>query len=323
MNKLIIRVVVFITLIILCLGLGVVWWFDATSAVNTADTSSKIFVVGEGESVRTIATRLKNAGIIKDQIGFFLLVKLMRLENILQAGDFRLSPAMSAREVASELTHGTLDVWVTTLEGWRVEEMALKLAQELAIPESEFLKVAREGYMFPDTYLVPKDASAASISALFAENFEDKVTPEIRAGIENQNLTLEEGVVLASIVEREGRTDTDRPVIAGILLNRLRDGHPLQADATLQYVLGYQNTDKTWWKKSLYDEDKKIRSPYNTYLNNGLPPAPISNPGLAAIRAVAFPEDTDYYYYIHDPEGAVHFAETLAEHNANVSKYLR
>lgn len=323
MNKLIIRVVVFITLLLLCLGIGIFWWFDATSPVNQAETASKIFVVREGESVRTIATRLKNAGIIKDQIGFFLLVKLMRLENILQAGDFRLSPAMSAREVASELTHGTLDVWVTTLEGWRVEEIALKLAQELAIPESEFLKVAREGYMFPDTYLVPRDASAASISAVFAENFENKVTPEIRAGIENQNLTLEEGVVLASIVEREGRTDTDRPVIAGVLLNRLRDGHPLQTDATLQYVLGYQNSDKTWWKKTLFDEDKKVDSPYNTYRNPGLPPLPIANPGLAAIRAVAFPAETDYFYYIHDTEGQVHFAKNLAEHNANIAKYLR
>jgi UPF0755 protein len=112
-------------------------------------------------------------------------------------------------------------------------------------------------------------------------------------------------------------------VIAGILLNRLRDDHPLQADATLQYILGYQTSEKTWWKKALYDEDKKLKSPFNTYTNLGLPPKPIANPGLAAIGAIAAPAQTDFYYYIHDKEGGVHYATTLVEHNANIRAYLQ
>jgi UPF0755 protein len=130
-------------------------------------------------------------------------------------------------------------------------------------------------------------------------------------------------ITLASIIEREGQTNEDRPVIAGILMNRLEAGWPLQADATLQYALGYQSKDKTWWKKTLYDEDKKINSPYNTYANPGLPPGPISNPGLASIQAAIYPKKTDYWYYLHDPAGGVHYAITLEEHNANIAKFLR
>jgi UPF0755 protein len=129
-------------------------------------------------------------------------------------------------------------------------------------------------------------------------------------------------MVLASIVEREGRTDEDRPVIAGILLKRLNSDWPLQADATLQYALGYQAFEKSWWKKALTVEDKKIRSPYNTYLNAGLPPAPISNPGLSSIRAVVYPTVSPYWYYLHDPQGRVHYATTLEEHEQNIASYL-
>ncbi len=322
MHKLGIRALILGIFVLLALGLGWVWWNDANSPFDLKNHTTKIFVVSPGESVRTIATRLKNEKLIKDQIGFFLQVKFRGMGENLQAGDFRLSPSMSVSEIINELTHGTLDAWVTTLEGWRVEEIALKLAQDLAIPEQEFLKHAREGYMFPDTYLIPKDASASAVVQMFLDNFEKKVNKQVKAGIENQGLTLEEGIVLASIVEREGRTATDRPVIAGILLKRLQHDWPLQADATLQYMLGYQPQEKTWWKKVLTDADKKNNSPYNTYRNVGLPPKPISNPGLAAINAAAKPQTTNYWYYLHDDRGEVHYAETLAEHEANIRTYL-
>lgn len=323
MNKIFIRLAVLLILLFVFAGIALLWWRDATSPAQPQTPESKIFIVQTGESVRSIATRLKNEGLIKDQVGFFLLVKLLQYDSKLQAGDFRLNPSMDTRTIIDELTHGTLDVWVTTLEGWRVEEIALKLAQDLEIPESEFLKVAREGYMFPDTYLLPKDASAAAVAKILFENFDKKVTPQMRTGFATQNLILDEAVVLASIVEREGVSDGDRPMIAGILLNRLHAGHPLQADATLQYALGYQSGEKSWWKKSLLDEDKKINSPYNTYKNAGLPPNPICNPGLGSLLAVANPAVTDYWYYLHDPQGGIHYATTLEEHNANIEKYLK
>ena len=323
MNKVFVRLAVFALLVSLFLGGIWVWWKDATGSTSPTDNTTKIFVVKSGESVRTIATRLKNENLIRDQIGFFLLVKLLKLDDRLQAGDFRLSPSMDAKTIIDELTHGTLDVWVTTLEGWRVEEIALKLTQELSIPESEFLKYAREGYMFPDTYLLPKDASAAGVTRIFEDNFNQKMTADLKNGIKDQGLTFDEGVTLASIVEREGKSSQDRPVIAGILLNRLRDDHPLQVDATLQYVFGYQPEVKTWWKKDLSDQDKTVKSPYNTYANIGLPPNPIANPGLAALSAVAHPTKTLYWYYLHDKEGKAHYAETFEQHNANIEAYLR
>ncbi len=323
LKKYSLRLGVILLLFLLFGSLLGLWWWEATAAVNPEDNQPKIFVISPGESIRSIANRLDHEKLIKDQVAFFVLVKLSKMENKIQAGDFRLRPNMSAREIMEELTHGTLDVWVTLLEGWRIEEIALKLAQELSIPEQEFLKYAKEGYMFPDTYLIPKDASASAVAQILENTFNEKVDAEIRAGIVNQGLTFEEGIILASIVEREGRTDTDRPMIAGILINRLKDGWPLQADATLQYALGYQADEKTWWKKKLSDEDKKIKSPYNTYLNPGLPPTPISNPGLSAIQAVANPILTDYRYYLHDPSGQVHYAVSLKEHQQNIDQFLQ
>jgi UPF0755 protein len=199
----------------------------------------------------------------------------------------------------------------------------MKIAKDLDIPEGEFLKHAEEGYMFPDTYLIPKDASPAAVAEIMRDNFESKVGEELLEAAGATGLTSNEVITLASIVEREGRTDEDRPVIAGILLKRIRAGWPLQADATLQYVLGYQPDGKTWWKTFLTENDKNVASPYNTYRYTGLPPFPIANPGLASIRSVINPVESEYWFYLHDPLGAVHYAETIEGHNANITSYLR
>ncbi|MBI5019317.1 endolytic transglycosylase MltG [Candidatus Gottesmanbacteria bacterium] len=317
------RVVVFLLVLIVSMGSVFAWWFDSTRAADDADTTPVSFRVNAGDGVRTIAANLAEENLIRSPTAFFVLIKLMGIERSLQAGEFRLNRAMDSRVVARELTHGSEDTWVTTLEGWRNEEIAAALSKNLDIPESEFLKVAKIGYMFPDTYLVPQDATAGAIIAIFTAAFDKKVTPEMRADIRASGMTLDEVLTLASIVEREGHTDEDRPVIAGVLLNRLKAGWPLQADATLQFALGYQSQEKTWWKKTLYDEDKKVNSPYNTYANPGLPPGPISNPGIASIRAAVYPKKTPYWYYLHDSAGGVHYAVTLEEHNANIEKYLR
>jgi UPF0755 protein len=299
------------------------WWKDSVAAVDPTDTIPITFTVSSGDGAKTIAANLHEENIIRSSTGFYVLVKILGIERNLQAGEFRLTKAMDAREIALELTHGISDQWVTTLEGWRSEEIAAQVARDLDIPEQEFLKYAKEGYMFPDTYLVPQDATAAGIVQMFTENFDKKITAQMREDAKKTGLTLAQVVTLASIVEREGHTAEDRPVIAGILLNRIKINMPLQTDATLQYALGYQAREKTWWKKVLYEEDKKVRSLYNTYEHVGLPPAPISNPGLDAIMAVIYPKDSEYLYYLHDPQGGVHYATTLDEHNANVQTYLR
>lgn len=317
------RLVILAVVIVLFLGGGLIWWNLNLTPADPDNKTPTIFVVEKGQGVRGMAARLKKEGLIKNQIAFFLLVKRLGIDQNLQAGDFRLSPSMTALTIARLLTKGTIDVWVTIPEGWRDEEIALKLAQELSLPEGEFLKSAQEGFMFPDTYLIPKDASGAAIAKLFKNNFVKKFTQDLQNEIQKQGLTPEKVITLASIVEKEASGSEDRNMIAGILLKRLKNDWPLQVDATLQYALGYQSDQHSWWKKSLTEEDKKFKSAYNTYLNAGLPPAPICNPGLASIQAVIYPQASDYWYYLHDTKGIAHFAKTIEEHEANIAKYLQ
>ncbi len=312
----------FLVVVIVLIGSGM-WWKDATGAIDTQDTTPVKFTISKGDGARAIAANLATDRLIRSPTAFFLLIKYLGIERNLQAGDFRINRSMDTTTIARALTHGISDVWVTMVEGWRKEEVANRLAKDTDLPEAEFLKVAREGYMFPDTYLIPPDATAGAIAKIFSDNFEAKVTSKMREDVKKQKLTLPEVVTLASIVEREGVSAEDRPIIAGILLRRLEADWPLQVDATLQYSLGYQANEKSWWKKYLSDEDRSVKSPYNTYLNTGLPPGPICNPGLAAITAVIYPKSSDYWYYIHDPKGVAHYAKTIEEHNANVARYLQ
>ncbi len=312
----------FLVVVFVLIGCGM-WWTDATGAIDPSDTTPIKFTISKGDGARAIATNLATERLIRSPTAFFLLIKYLGIERNLQAGDFRINRSMDTTTIAQALTHGISDVWTTMVEGWRVEEVANRLAKDTDLPEAEFLKVAREGYMFPDTYLLPPDATAGAIAKIFSDTFESKVTTKMREDIKKQKLTLTQVVTMASIVEREGVNAEDRPIIAGILLKRLDADWPLQVDATLQYSLGYQSSEKSWWKKYLTDADRSVKSPYNTYLNTGLPPGPICNPGLAAITAVIYPKESDYWYYIHDPKGVAHYAKTLDEHNANIAKYLQ
>lgn len=322
-HSLLTRFVVLFSLLVVTAWGGWFWWQYSIAPVDPQDTKPIILTVASGEGAKAIAADLEAKNLIHSKTGFYLLVKLLAIEKDLQAGDFRLNKSMDARTIALTMTHGILDVWVTTLEGWRDEEIGAQLSKDLDIPETQFLTYAQEGYMFPDTYLIPRDATASAVAQIFLANFNKKVTPAMRQDAKKTGLTFDQTITLASLVEREGKTDADRAMIAGILLNRIKLNMALQVDATLQYALGYQPFEKSWWKKELSDDDKKIGSPYNTYANPGLPPGPIANAGLASIKAAIYPATTDYLYYIHDKTGAVHYAKTIEEHNANIQKYLQ
>lgn len=322
-NTINVRLISLFAVILFLVGGALVWWKNAMSPVDETDQTPVTFVVPSGQGSKEIARRLASEGLIRSQIGFYLLVRFFNTDKQIQAGEFRLQKSMDTRTIASELTLGTMDVWVTIPEGWRTEEIATNIAKELNIPEKEFLAVAEEGYMFPDTYSIPQAATAGAIATILKDTFLEKVTPQMIADAKKEGLSLSSVVILASLVEREGKTNQDRPVIAGILLNRLNQNWPLQVDATLQYILGYQSQDKTWWKKELTDADKKIDSPYNTYLNPGLPPTPIANPGIDALKAVIYPMKTDYMFYLHDTSGVAHYARTIEEHEKNIADYLR
>ena len=301
--------------------IATLWWKNGTLPVNSKDSSQKIFVVRKGQGVREISYNLKQQGLIKDPIVFFIVTKKMGYDKKIEAGDFRLSPSMSTWDIANNLTHGTLDIWVTIPEGKRAEEVTEILKENVPTFQDSWTQdlATDEGYLFPDTYLIPKDATINLISTMMKDNFQQKF--DSVKNTRTTNLTDQETIILASLVEREAKADTDRPMVASVIYNRIGIGMKLDIDATLQYALGYQADEKRWWKKELTAQDKTINSPYNTYTNPGLPPGPISNPGLASIKAALNPAKTDYLFYISDANGVNHYAKTMAEHNANIKKY--
>ena len=298
------------------------WWSQAIKPPVPDDETSVLFSIESGENIRSIADKLQKENLIRSPVAFFLLARFGSVADKIQAGEFRLSRSADMYKIADSLTHGTVDVQITIPEGYRNEEIALKLTQSLSIPENEFLKAAEEGFMFPDTYLIPKEASASQVSKIFLDNFNKKVTEKEISLIKQKNLTLDEVINIASIVEREAKLDEDRPLVASVILNRLNIGMKLDIDATIQYALGYIPAEKSWWKKEITLEDLEIDSPYNTYKNPGLPPTPIANPGLKAILAVLEAPKTDYLYYIADKIGKSHFAVSFEEHARNIAKYL-
>jgi UPF0755 protein len=316
------KLFIFCFLITLALGGIFLWWNQAIKPMSDSAIGTVKFTVAQGETGRDIAERLNKEGLIRSPLAFFLLARFGGKADNLQAGDFHLSPAMDLPAIFSNLSHGTSDVRVTIPEGWRNEEIAVKLTQEFGIPEAEFLKYAKEGYMFPDTYQLPKDASSEAVAAIMLKNFNEKVSSQDRQKAQSRGLTIDQLVTIASLVEREAKFDLDRPLVASVILNRMKQNMPLDLDATVQYAVGYQQKTKTWWKKELTIDDLHIVSPYNTYAHPGLPPAPIANPGLAAIHAVIEAPHTEYIFYISEPSGKTHFAKTLEEHNSNISKYL-
>ena len=308
----------FVLIIILVLFL---WWKNGLLAVNPSGTTQKIFIIQKGQGIREIANKLKSEGFIKDSIVFFLLVKKMGIEGKIQAGDFRLSPSMTPEKIAETFTHGTLDVWITIPEGKRATEIDEILKEN--IPSYKFSwkqdLVKNEGYLFPDTYLIPKDAEINLIVSIMKTNFEKKFN-SLNIDPKN-NLSKNEIVIIASLIEREAKFLNDRPLISSIIRNRLDIDMALQIDATIQYALGFEEDKKTWWRKELTIADLKIDSPFNTYKNVGLPPSPISNPGILSLEAAANPARTDYLFYMSDKNGITHYAKTLEEHNLNIKKY--
>lgn len=312
------KITVLISILLVALITGAVWWANGNAPVDSKSEISTIFVVSKGDGIREIANHLKEKGLIKSRIVFFLIIKQLSLDKEIQAGDFRLSPKMNAQEIALSLTHGTLDIWITIPEGKRGEEVAGILKKEFAAydPSWQSILMSNEGYLFPDTYLIPKDADINIIISIMKNNFNAKIKS---INLSQSDTRLREIIIIASLIEREALIDNEKSIIASVIANRLKAGISLDIDATLQYIKGKDVTGK-WWSIPTI-EDKKINSPYNTYKNTGLPPFPISNPGLAAIKAALNPQDSDYYYYIHDSKGNVHFAKTLEEHNSNIKKY--
>lgn len=315
--------------LVLVMGLaaGLIWLYINVQAPS-GNHEFKEFIIAKGTSAGTIGTNLQKAGLIKSAVAFKIYTQFTGIAGSMVPGDFRLSPNLNLFQTVDLLTKGPTQLWITIPEGLRREEIAFRFAKGLNRGGSfitDFLNASKdsEGMLFPDTYLFPKDASASSIVNKMTKTFSAKTNS---LGVTN-GLTYEERIILASILERETKTDAERPVVAGILINRLNLGMALQVDATVQYAAATarcknQSADCDWWVP-LTKEDLAINSPYNTYKFPGLPPGPISNPGLSSLTAAFNPVKTDYLYYIHGADGQIHYGKNLNEQNANIQKYLR
>ena len=333
MKKILIPGILLLALFISLMG-GVFWWKWNSRPISDDKTPIRI-VIPRGRSASQVAQELYKKGLIRSPFVFKFYVQLTGKTKNIQAGEFQLSPNLSIPEILEVFSKGPLQLWVTVPEGLRREEIAGRFIEGLEMQGAqaetfgqEFLESSegKEGFLFPDTYLFPRNATASAIVKVMNQTFEKKIDDELRGVIAKSDFTLEETITLASIIERETKTSEERPIVAGIFMNRIDIGMGLQADATVQYAVASERCTVdsgqcNWWP-ILTKEDLAIDSPYNTYKFKGLPPAPIANPGLSSIKAAIYPEDSDYFYYLHDPGGKIHYAKTLSEHNENVRKYL-
>jgi len=304
---------------------------------HQGQVEKKIFEITKGDGNVEVATKLKEADLITGKIYFYYYLKTHNLANKILPGKYELNGGMTIPDIVITITNkknilpGYAEI--TFPEGLTIKQMAdritangldgqgfLNLAQN---PSQEikdkfdFLKETKnlEGYLFPDTYFFSKEIDASGIVIKILNNFDSKVDSELRQEIKNQKKTLLTVMTMASIVEKEVSVDSDRAIVAGLFWNRLAVDQLLQSDATLSYVLNDTVSQHTL-------AETKIDSPYNTYLKKGLPPGPICNPGLAAIKATIYPEKTDYYYFLSDPKtGKTIFSKVFEEHVENRKKY--
>lgn len=318
----------FIALILLAIAFFG-WFYIATRPVTFKQSSAVEFEIQSGWGIDRIGQELSNSKLIRSRTAFKISVITFGISNRIQAGFFRISPAMSVTEIAKSLTHAsTKSIRVTIPEGLRRQEIALIFEKAFSNIEAktfsstEFISQTenKEGRLFPDTYDFDPKASTSAVIARLEKRYQDILT-ELKISDQDQNRVT----VIASLLEREAASSKEMPEIAGVIENRLGASWPLQIDATVQFALSTircRKLDCSWWPDNLSKSDLQINSPYNTYQNQGLPPKPISNAGKSALQAAANPKKTSAWFYLHDTEGEIHFANTIEQHNQNVCTYL-
>jgi UPF0755 protein len=289
-------------------------------------------IVASGATANSIARQLESAGVIRSAVGFSALARVRHLETDLKAGEYRFPAHLTIAEVLDRVsTSGVrVAVWVTFPEGFTAREIAATLAEHdlgsEAVLETYFLHtplelapgvrtVNLEGYLFPNTYLMPTQATPATLARMMTDQFLLQLPKDAAARAKRLKLSIPEIVTLASLVEREAKADDERRLMASVYYNRLHRNMPLQVDATLEYTFAHH-------KDVITQADLARDTPYNTYLHAGLPPTPIANPGRPSLLAAFDPQSSDYLFYVYKGNGHHAFSRTLAEHDANVARYL-
>lgn len=326
-----------LTLLVLAGAIAAVLFWQATTRAGTPyrgyPGDAQFVDIPAGLGPRAIAARLVGAGVVRDETTFRVALWLTGRARDLKAGEYRFSTAQSAVEVVETIARGQIFTQpVTFREGLTIDEMADVYVERRLGDKASFLSAARdaslvadldpgaadlEGYLFPDTYPVPRHTPAPALIAQMVRGFRAALPPALVAEAAAQGLTVRQVVTLAALVEKETAQDDERPLVAAVYRNRLRLGMPMQADPTVIYAL--QKAGR--WNGNLTRADLALDSPYNTYRYPGLPPGPIAAPGRRALEAVVRPAAVDYLYFVSRNDGRHVFATTLRDHNRNVFEW--
>lgn len=310
------KIIIGIVVILIAGFFLVVYQFSAPQKT----TEEERIVINLTTTEEELIPKLKEQGYIRSEWTFNFVLKAKGWQGKIEPGGYKVSKGMDAWLLADTLVNHPYQKWVVIPEGLRKEEIAEMVQEKLGwaeVEERRFLSWAKEGYLFPDTYLLNLDYTGEEVAKRMESQFNEKAGKVLQEFTE-ANIRHDTAITLASIIQREAASEEQMPLIAGIIWNRLLKPMPLEIDATIQYVVGEPGN---WWRP-VTPEEYKIESPYNTYLHQGRPPAPICNPGLAAMEAVVRDQPSDYFYYLHDSGGQIHPAITYEEHLENIIEYF-
>lgn len=330
------RLLLLCVLIALILGAGGWWIYSQVVEPYRGYSEPEVFVeIPPGSSTASIGNRLVDAGVVRDARTFQVGLWISGRSRSLRAGEYRFDAPLHALDVIDKIARG--DVYrrrLTFREGLTISEMARVFEERGFGNAADFRKAAGnaslildldpgatdlEGYLFPDTYALPRGTTAAAVVTQMVDAFKNALTPEIRSNATTAGLSVRQLVTLASLVEKETGTASERPLVAAVYANRLKIGMGMQADPTVIYALQKAGT----YTGNLRRDDLQFDSPYNTYRYPGLPPGPIAAPGKASLEAAAKPADVDYLYFVSKNDGSHVFASSLEEHNRNVQTWQR
>ncbi|RZB32100.1 MAG: UPF0755 protein [Desulfobacteraceae bacterium Eth-SRB1] len=313
--------------VISCLLLDLLQYAEMPANSNKTDS---IVMIKPGQRFTATLNGLKNAGVIKNPIKFEMLARIKRYDKKIKAGEYLLSSSMPPIKILETLASGKVRLYKMTVpEGYNMRQIASIVARAKFATETNFLSAATdssfvhelgidaetlEGYLFPDTYYFPKNITSKKIITTMVKRFRSIFTPEFNKQAKKLNLTIHQVVTLASIIEKETGASFERPIISSVFHNRLRKRMRLESDPTVIYCI--KNFDGNITRKHLSEQ-----TPYNTYQIRGLPPGPIANPGLKAIEAALFPEDTNFLYFVSKRDRTHKFSTNIADHNIAVKKY--
>lgn len=310
--------------LIILIGIVLISLFLLANFLPTSLSDEKIrFVIPLDVKQEEIVARLKSEDFIRSPDFFTFIAGIIRYPGSIEPGSYMLSRRMTVFTVADTLLNHPYQKWIILVPGLRREQVAERLAKKFNwtnLQSKEFLDIAKEGYLHPDTYLFNVDYTPREFVQKMLNNFNEKFDAQIQKDLLARNVKNDTAVKIASLIERETGSDEDKPIIAGIIWNRLNIGMRLEIDATIQYAIG---TTSDWWPILTGRKLRSIESDYNTYIIKGLPPGPICNPSLASIKAAAYPAETDCLFYLHDHNKQIHCSKTYTEHLQNIEKYLK